>query len=483
MTACRVVTLGLLVGLAGCAARNVRLEKQGADASDYRYEHLLSEDINNREETFIIVTFSGGGTRAAAFAYGVARALYEDRIAGGRRLLDEVDVISSVSGGSFAAAYLGLFGADAFMERFPDAVLYRSLELDIGLRLLRPWNWVRLLSPRFTRSDIATEYYDDVIFDGKTFRDLPRRRPFIVLNATDIAEGAQMSFTQDQLDRLCSALDPMPVARGVTASSAFPVAFPPVTLTNYPKDCGYRHPEWVDDLAGDPDTNPPGHALATTWLSYERPERRYIHLSDGGLADNIGLRAPYNALEVNQWGLSNRINTHKITHLAIITVDAKPKSPSPLDGCARPASWPSVLGAAATNPMENYSADTVELVRDWFKKWDEAAARYDLSRTRCEALATRSCAGVPRCIATRRQACLETFGATDERRVPHPKLYRMHVRFDAVGDPDVKRRLQNVDTRLQLGRQEVDELVDWGGRLLRASPVYQQLVTDLGGHP
>jgi NTE family protein len=475
------VVLALAVCLAGCAARNAHLVQQGTDPSDYRYEHLLRDDPANGEETFVIVTFSGGGTRAAAFAYGVTRALYEQRIAGGRRLLDEVDVVSSVSGGSFAAAYLGLFGADAFVSDFPNAVLYRNLERGILLRLALPWNWVRLLSPLFSRSDVATEYYDRVVFASKRFEDLPRRRPFIVLNATDIAEGAQLSFTQDQLDRLCSDLDPMPVARGVTASSAFPIAFPPVTLTNYPKTCGYQRPEWVDDLASDPDTNPPGHALARTWLSYEKPERRYIHLSDGGIADNIGLRAPYNALEVNQWGLSDRINTDAIKRLVVITVDAKPKSDSPLDDCARPAWWGSVLNAAATNPMEKYSDDTIELVRDWFDEWDEAARRWDRTRTRCQELAERLCAGVARCVASRRQACLETFRATDDKPVPHPKLYRVHVRFDAIADAEVKKRLQNVDTRLRLGREEVDELVEWGGRLLRDAGDYQSLIEDLGG--
>jgi hypothetical protein len=67
--------------------------------------------------------------------------------------------------------------------------------------------------------------------------------------------------------------------------------------------------------------------------------------------------------------------------------DAKPKSDSPLDRCARPAWWGSVLNAAATNPMENYSDDTIELVRDWFDEWDEAARRWDRTRERCQELA------------------------------------------------------------------------------------------------
>jgi hypothetical protein len=195
-----------------------------------------------------------GGIRLRGAASALRAA---DR--GGERLLDEVDVISSVSGGSFASAYLGLFGPERFIREFPDAVLHRKLESGLLLRILAPWNWPRLLSPRFSRSDLATEYYDRTIFDHETFQSLRGKRPFVVLNATDIAQGAQFSFTQDHFDRICSDLDPLPVARGVTASSAFPIVFSPVTLTNYPKKCGRELPAWVDQLlTPDPDLEPLG---------------------------------------------------------------------------------------------------------------------------------------------------------------------------------------------------------------------------------
>ena len=219
-----------------------------------------------------------------------------------------------MSGGSFAAAYLGLFGADAFISDFPEAVLYRNLERGILLRLALPWNWVRLLSPRFSRSDVADRVLRRRDLRGEEFKDLPRRRPFIVLNATDIAEGAQLSFTQDQLDRLCSELEPharRPRRDGVLG---VPGGLPARDAHELPEDLRLQAARrgWTT-LRAIPTTNPPGHALAPTWLSYEKPERRYIHLSDGGLADNIGLRAPYHALEVNQWDLADRINTHEIT--------------------------------------------------------------------------------------------------------------------------------------------------------------------------
>jgi NTE family protein len=68
----------------------------------------------------LILAFSGGGTRAAAFAYGVLEELAATPVVLGgrpRRLLDEVDLISAVSGGSFTAAYYGLYGFHALRQK------------------------------------------------------------------------------------------------------------------------------------------------------------------------------------------------------------------------------------------------------------------------------------------------------------------------------------------------------------------------------
>ena len=71
-------------------------------------------------ELLLILAFSGGGTRAAAFAYGVLEELAATPVVLGgrpRRLLDEVDLISAVSGGSFTAAYYGLYGFHALRQK------------------------------------------------------------------------------------------------------------------------------------------------------------------------------------------------------------------------------------------------------------------------------------------------------------------------------------------------------------------------------
>ena len=60
-----------------------------------------------------MLSFSGGGTRAAAFSYGVLEELRRTEITVDgqrRRLIDEVDIITGVSGGSFTALAYALHG-------------------------------------------------------------------------------------------------------------------------------------------------------------------------------------------------------------------------------------------------------------------------------------------------------------------------------------------------------------------------------------
>src|SRR5210317_663738 len=104
--------LMIALGLGACAHYPVNEELTSLDPEGgYRFANL--DDTDNTDKLFVILTFSGGGTRAAAFSYGVMEKLKTTTImvdGQPRRLLDEVDVISSVSGGSFTAAYFGLFG-------------------------------------------------------------------------------------------------------------------------------------------------------------------------------------------------------------------------------------------------------------------------------------------------------------------------------------------------------------------------------------
>src|SRR5436853_6910489 len=113
--------------------------------------------------------------------------------------------MSSVSGASFASAYYGLYGEEAFFADFRRNVLQRNITLGITLRMMMPWSGLRLIDGRGW-GDVAERYYRS-IFGEHRFRDLSRRRPFIVISSSEISRGERFAFTQDHFDRLCSDLN------------------------------------------------------------------------------------------------------------------------------------------------------------------------------------------------------------------------------------------------------------------------------------
>jgi NTE family protein len=96
------------------------------------------------QQDLIILAFSGGGTRAAAFSYGALETLRDMKIVTktGRktRLLNEVDVITGVSGGSFTALAYGLYGEKLFDE-YQSRFLKRNVQGELTTRVLNPLNW------------------------------------------------------------------------------------------------------------------------------------------------------------------------------------------------------------------------------------------------------------------------------------------------------------------------------------------------------
>ncbi len=134
----------------GCAhyAENPRLPAV-SPAAGYRYAVVRPQPTTDKP--FVLLAFSGGGTRAAAFSFGLMEELrvveYTAKDGSKRKLLDDVEIISSVSGGSFTSAYYALF-PERFFKEFPSRFLYRDIEMGLILRLFSPY---RLVSPRLSR--------------------------------------------------------------------------------------------------------------------------------------------------------------------------------------------------------------------------------------------------------------------------------------------------------------------------------------------
>lgn len=433
-------------------------------AARYAFEQIPAPDTD--DDLFVCLTFSGGGTRAAAFSYGVLQKLRDTSIVrakDGRHetLLDEVDCISSVSGGSFTAAYYALFGARIFQD-YRSVFLDRDVEGELFWKAANPFNWPRLLSPYFSRIDLAAELYGS-IFQNKTYADLltGARRPFIILNATDLATGDGFEFTQDQFDLIGSNLAGLPIARAVAASSAFPFLLTPITFSNHAEPGWYKPPVGLKHATNDYYVNRRRYTWASHQATYlDKEATPYVHVMDGGLADNIGLRALERQLVDPTGFVSQRYNKKgKASQLIFIVVDSKSGEPSAYNQSESAPGLADVAFKTATTSMDNFSAETIEFLRDRQRELDQA--RQDIEA--CKQVACK-----PGDVAD--------FAGTTE-------IHVIDVNLEAIADPERRKRLLSIGTNFSLHATDVDQLIAAAGDLLDQNPDFKRLLTTLRPAP
>jgi NTE family protein len=478
----------ILISIAGCASYPINPPiDQVNESKGYRFANLALGE-KNTDELFVVVSLSGGGTRAMALDYGVLSYLDSLHIDKGRRtLLDEVDIISSSSAASIVNAYYGLYGKDAFLTRFKHDVLNQNMERALKRRVLNPLQWPRLWSGTFSRGDLAAEYFDQEMFEGQTFADMRMVRPLAIVNATDMGIGSQFPFVQGKFDALCADLSRFSVGRAVAASLAFTPGFTPISLKNYDKTlCGYTTPDWVQTaLEAGVESNALAYAQARDFVSYEDTERRpYIHLLDSGIADNIGIRIPGLAFAVRDtpWSQADRLLDGTIRKLVVIIVDARPKRAFKGDLKPKPPGAATSVRVAATSPLANYSYETVELVRKSMKSLAEGTESYDKKRTACVSHAAKICAQRSKrdqCRSEVTTSCFRAFQVTDTDRPPNVDLYMVHVSFESIDDESRRRRLQTIPTTLQLPKEDIDLLIESAPELVNRAPDFQRLMRDL----
>jgi NTE family protein len=288
---------------------------------------------------------------------------------------------------------------------------------------------------------VAAEFYDEILFKGATIGDIHRRPgPFIVINATDISTGARFEFTQYQFDLLCSDVSKFPLSRAVAASSAVPAVLTPVTVNNYSGRCGTEPPAWIL-----PSTNAYSSRIrlrAREMRSYlDSTNRPYIHLVDGGVSDNLGLRAVLDAMLALQANphYAERFNLGRVKKLVVLSAYAYSSPEKDWDRKSTPPSSLTTGAAAASHTLDRFSFETLELIKSEFER---------LQRMEGE----RS--GV--------------------------KLYPIFVNFTNFTDPDERKFFLNLPTSFFLPNDDVDRIRDAGHRLLRRNRVYRQLLADLG---
>jgi len=430
--------------LSGCAnygtPKNIEIpDPRVADKyslQDWRNAHSDS-DIK------FILTFSGGGTRAAALSFGVMQELRDTHISyegRSKRLLDEVDYISSVSGGSFTSAYYGLHG-DGIFENYEKDFLKFNLQKHLVLRGLNPFLWFS----KSGRTESAIKYYQKFLFHDATFADMIKPdRPMIIINASDLGYGIRFSFIQEYFDLLCSELSDYPVADAVAASSAVPVLFNPVVVANYDtcSDMQLIGTSSLHDAAEMYEGQNLPVLISQLETYGEKDKRKYVHFVDGGITDNLGLRAVSDIMAIS--GNTKELYRESIKpprHIVIIMVDAATETNEGMDESNKEPSAIGVVGAVTNLQLTRYDADSMLLTKATVEKW----AR-ELSTT--------------------------------EQPV---KTHLINVSLQKIKHPELREFFNGIPTSFALKDEQVDKLIEAGRNLLREDPEYQQLLIDLGG--
>lgn len=227
--------------------------------------------MTNEGERFVALALSGGGARAMAFHLGCLRALHD------RRILEKVNVLSTVSGGSVIGAAWAY--SDSTFEAFEARViliLKRGLQWEIAREIFCSWQGVRIfgtflingttsliitiilflmrkarqwlgfptlhledalanLSRRLPIWGSLTTAFEAALartlFGNRRMDEVARPGLVTIVNACDLRTGTAFRFGSNQSGgwRYGSIVDGVPVvAKAVAASAAFPILLPPL---------------------------------------------------------------------------------------------------------------------------------------------------------------------------------------------------------------------------------------------------------------
>ena len=451
----------LVLALAACSYPTRNQELASFDPRQgYRWGALAPTEL---ESTLLVVTASGGGTRAAAFTLSALSGLADLELASGRSLADEIDVISSVSGGSVTAAYFALEGPGGFQDLEDNFIRQDGISA-ILWRGLKPVELAALATPSRERIDLLIDYLDESLFHGATFDSLRQggERPLLILNAGDMVDGAPFAFTQNTFDLICSDLDRLALSVAVAASAAFPGALSPVTLTNYAPCQAQQAVSWPVTWVN--------QAAASRW--YDNPSRvrrgrdaqnyalgaaaatpaprKYIHLLDGGIADNLGIAEPFRLLSSNEVSPNffNQISRGQIDKVVFVLVNARSDKPSRLSGEIATPGALDMVQATINAAIDNTTFGNFERLETLLReRLDAAAAEFP------EPL------------------------ASNFRKV---ETYFLPIDFDAIADDACRDAFQSIATSWTLAKREVDALMIAGKALLKSAPKLSRLAADLG---
>ena len=292
------------------------------------------------------------------------------------RLLDAVDVIAGVSGGSFTALAYGLYGDKLFAD-YEQRFLKRNVQGELLARVVNPAQLGQTVVDGLGPFELAAEFYDEFLFNGATYGDLDRgevRSHGVDHRHLDRRPGASLHQTDLQSDVLGPRWRAaVPRRRRIVGGAG---VLSPVTINNYGGTCNFCA-VWVELFTNA--ENPPRPAAARSASSKDaRPfadgaHRPYIHLVDGGVADNVGMRGVLDALDefleaLHDAGMPTPLD--HVKQIIVFIVNSLSSPPPNWDESDAPPGTVDVLLKATGVPIDHYSYEAVELMKDIAARWE-----------------------------------------------------------------------------------------------------------------
>jgi NTE family protein len=455
-----ILILGLCAGLLGCASiQNAPVNEPGNSEGLAGRVHLNFEEQTQIDEDVIGLSFSGGGTRAAAFSFGVLTEMERTPVRGANAsMLDRVDFISGVSGGAVTAAYYGLrkrAALDDFRERFLLRNAEEGLQTDLTISTIG-----KALAGGINDSQGFPRWLDANLFNGATFGEFrDAGRPRVWINASDIYNRTPFVFGATTFNAMCSDLSKYPLANAVAASAAVPVAFAPVVIKTFPRQCSDPLPAWIVKARDDRNSSPMLSSFAKAISRYHDGEMPYIKLLDGGLVDNYGLSGftiarlsadtPYGPLTPQQ--------AVRLRRGLFLVVDAK----TGVSG-----NWINTVEGPTGVDLVKAAADTAidASVSTSFTAFDRTMGDWQgsLIKWRCGLSA----------------ADRAKFGARPGWNCRDLKFFVGRLGFDQL-DPARAAELETIHTRFRLPPDQVDSVIAAGRDALRSNSTFRAFAGNL----
>lgn len=445
---------GLLAGwlalvVAGCASRveNAPLNRPTSAAFAAETHSVNGDDA--LKSTIVGLAFSGGGTRASAFSFGVLRGLARIDTSGGGNYLEQVRFVSGVSGGSITAAYFGLRGPNILSD-FEARFLYRDAEEGLRTTVYSPENLARALDSGVNDRSNFPKWLSKNLFGNATFGDLNRPgRPTVWINASDIYSKTPFIFEPVTFGAICSDLASYPVAEAVAASAAVPIVFAPTVVESYAERCNFQMPEHLTRAGSGREASPTAKAYLDALKKYRDPQSgKFIKLLDGGLTDNWGLQGVNVALASSPepWKPLSREDAIALTEFLFVVVDAGRLQEGDWTRTLEGPSGSELLNAVTDTAVDSAVRSSFEVFRLQMQMWQER-----LRSWRC---------GLPSGDVEAVRGSLEGW---DCRAV---SIRVRKVSFEDLGR-ETAQKLGRIPTRLKLAPEQVKAAIDAGEQAIR----------------